>query len=125
MSHPKWLVYNNTGRAAVSIPASGREAFATQDIRFDDSACLTLLSVWPSGFLPGQAAVVVDTLWSRQRSRVRHQPYRSAFWQGLDLSSLLELPKDGEEPWDRSVDMAHHSVDWREVSKQVRFEIVG
>ncbi|CAM9599986.1 unnamed protein product [Scytosiphon promiscuus] len=28
---------------------------------------------------------------------------------GLDH---LDLPEEGQEPWDRSVDMAHHSVDW-------------
>lgn len=41
--------------------------------------------------------------------------------QGVDLAKSLELPEDGEEPWERAVDMAHHSVDWKEVSKQVQY----
>lgn len=41
--------------------------------------------------------------------------------QGVDLAKSLELPEDGEEPWERTVDMAHHSVDWKEVSKQVQY----
>lgn len=35
------------------------------------------------------------------------------------MSASLELAEDGEEPWDRAIDMAHHSVNWTEVSKQV------
>ena len=52
---------------------------------------------------------------------IRQQLHHGIVHQGLDLSAFLELPEDGEEPWNRSVDMAHHSVDWREVSKQVSY----
>lgn len=38
--------------------------------------------------------------------------------QGVDLAASLGLPEDGEEPWDRSVDMAHHSVDWAETARR-------
>ena len=38
--------------------------------------------------------------------------------QGVDLAASLGLPEDGEEPWDRTVDMAHHSVDWAETAKR-------
>lgn len=38
--------------------------------------------------------------------------------QGVDLSASLDLPEAGEEPWDRSVDMAHHSVDWAGTHKE-------
>lgn len=39
--------------------------------------------------------------------------------QGLNSIKSLNLPESGEEPWDRSVDLAHNSVDWGEVSRQV------
>lgn len=39
--------------------------------------------------------------------------------QGEEISELADLPEQGEEPWDRSVDMAHHTVDWKEASAQV------
>eukprot|EP00903_Cladosiphon_okamuranus_P019202 g17658.t2 len=38
--------------------------------------------------------------------------------QGVDLGASLGLPEDGEEPWDRTVDMAHHSVDWAETTRR-------
>eukprot|EP00752_Nemacystus_decipiens_P018631 g16705.t1 len=38
--------------------------------------------------------------------------------QGVDLAVSLGLPEDGEEPWDRAVDMAHRSVDWAETARR-------
>lgn len=49
---------------------------------------------------------------NRQRKKLEgglHSEQAPAGSPGLDH---LELPEEGQEPWDRSVDMAHHSVDW-------------
>ncbi|CAM9929170.1 unnamed protein product, partial [Ectocarpus sp. 13 AM-2016] len=52
---------------------------------------------------------------------LRREADKLARKQGIpSLSKSLDLPEEGEEPWDRSVDMAHHSVDWAETAKNQR-----
>ncbi|CAM9921910.1 unnamed protein product [Ectocarpus sp. 4 AP-2014] len=99
-------------KAAAGADAAAREAAALQE---ENAKLRSELEVFDLGFFEE----VEDLKYSY--ASLRREADKLARKQGIpSLSKSLDLPDEGEEPWDRSVDMAHHSVDWAETAKNQR-----
>lgn len=99
-------------KAAAVAAAASREAAALQE---ENAKLRSELEVFDLGFFEE----VEDLKYSY--ASLRREADKLARKQGIpSLSKSLDLPEEGEEPWDRSVDMAHHSVDWVETAKNQR-----
>ncbi|CAM9306993.1 unnamed protein product [Ectocarpus fasciculatus] len=98
--------------ATAAAAAAAKEAAALQE---ENARLRSELEVFDLGFFEE----VEDLKYSY--ASLRREADKLARKQGIpSLSKSLDLPEEGEEPWDRSVDMAHHSVDWAETAKVQR-----
>ena len=105
-----------------SASAKGRDDDRGEDTVATDSAATAAeqenarlrseLAVFDLGFFEE----VEDLKYSY--ATLKREAEKLAKKQGVDLAASLGLPEDGEEPWDRTVDMAHHSVDWAETARR-------
>lgn len=101
------------GGAGDDSSAGGAAAAAAATAVEEENARLrSELAVFDLGFFEE----VEDLKYSY--ATLKREAERLAKKQGVDLAASLGLPEDGEEPWDRSVDMAHHSVDWAETARR-------
>ncbi|CBJ27722.1 hypothetical protein Esi_0083_0058 [Ectocarpus siliculosus] len=103
---------DGTRDEAAAGAAAAREAAALQE---ENAKLRSELEVFDLGFFEE----VEDLKYSY--ASLRREADKLARKQGIpSLSKSLDLPEEGEEPWDRSVDMAHHTVDWAETAKNQR-----
>lgn len=94
---------------AANTAAGDRAAMAVEE---ENARLRSELAVFDLGFFEE----VEDLKYSY--ATLKREAEKLAKKQGVDLAASLGLPEDGEEPWDRTVDMAHHSVDWVETARR-------
>lgn len=103
---------DDTRVKAATAATVAREAAALQE---ENARLRSELEVFDLGFFEE----VEDLKYSY--ASLRREADKLARKQGIpSLCKSLDLPEEGEEPWDRSVDVAHHSVDWAETAKNQR-----
>ncbi len=103
------------GVSTRSIDYSGDGAAATVDaaaVEAENARLRSQLAVFDLGFFEE----VEDLKYSY--ASLKREAEKLAKRQGVDLAASLGLPEAGEEPWDRTVDVAHHTVDWAETFRR-------